>query len=66
MRRHDTYSPPVLIRGKFALMTRLSRISQSILFQKCSLSFGEQRSGEPVVFIQGVGRYVESSSKERG
>jgi hypothetical protein len=55
--------PPVLIRGKFALMTRLSRISQSISFQRCSLSFGEQGSGEPVVFIQGVGRYVESLPK---
>jgi hypothetical protein len=34
---------------------RISRISQSISFQRCSLSFREQGSGEPVVFIQGVG-----------
>jgi hypothetical protein len=32
---------------------------QSISFQGCSLSFGEQGSGEPVVFIQGVGLHRE-------
>jgi REP element-mobilizing transposase RayT len=26
MRRHDTYFPPVLVRSKFALMTRLARM----------------------------------------
>jgi pimeloyl-ACP methyl ester carboxylesterase len=32
---------------------------QSTSFQGCSLSFGEQGSGEPVVFIQGVGLHRE-------
>ena len=26
MRRHDAYPPPILLRGKFALMTRLARM----------------------------------------
>jgi len=32
---------------------------QSISVQGCSLSFAEQGSGEPVVFIQGVGLHGE-------
>jgi pimeloyl-ACP methyl ester carboxylesterase len=32
---------------------------QSISFQGCSLSFSEQGTGEPVVFIQGVGLHGE-------
>jgi aminoacrylate hydrolase len=34
-------------------------VRQAISFQGCSLSFGEQGSGEPLVFIQGVGLHGE-------
>jgi aminoacrylate hydrolase len=36
-----------------------AEMPRSISFQGCSLSFGERGSGEPVVFIQGVGLHGE-------
>lgn len=39
---------------------------QSVSVQGCSLSFGEQGSGDPVVFIQGVGLHGEGWRSQTG